>query len=680
MTSQQTVTSETPKRQLEKSSVDFASTKTQMLIGALFIACSSAIAFESTLIIGLLGSETLALTSIASALSGSFTLLQNNLQSLCLIDYFVFHSNCIGYHCVNILLTIVCSIFVSLITLELTGRMGNRHGAITAVWAGLLFSVYPLHAQVLAPIMGRQEILASMFYLVSLFLFLRYRLIGENKFYVLSLAFAAVALLCQAHCCTLAAVITMLAMHPAVPPFAKNTLLDAIKCSAPFWLFSFAAYFLWPHNLLSAFAQIDKNTFLQVLIPVNQIDTSKNILIALVPLGASLIVLLLKLSSPVAGEPPAARNTKRAINSSPTDSVVLCAILLTWLVSTILFSVNNHSFLSAAPLSILIAICALEAGNATRKRAKIVFVGGLTAVVSLYLSWSYLLTLNLKPYIEASKVVASYRKQAMVLKTMHKKLLLANLPAARGPVMPIGSLENLKRLLAPPFCQADLSQDLFLLSGDGHYNPSLLQANKQIYLWLNGDQKMVELPVINTRDRAPLLVNFSDASWLKGSGWQVGAGNQWQNVSRAKPFISIYNSLASLRTFDQPAILWLPFKVQSPASDTDLWFLRLLINREDAAQIKVVARNYTTTEADPNSKFDSVGADKESQSGAESAYDLTGLPNYMLSTEPQQIGLKLAANQKVSMRRIELAGPYSSPDINTSETKKQSLEQTNERR
>ncbi len=669
MTFPQTLLSETPKRRLEKSSVDFASTKTQMLIGAVFIACSCAIAFSSTLTIGLLGSETLALKCMASALNGSFTLLQNNLQSLCLIDYFVFHSNCIGYHCVNILLTIICAIFVSLITLELTGRMGNRNGAITAVWSGLLFSVYPKHAQILAPLLGRQEVLTSIFYLASLFLFLRYRLIEEKKFYVLSLFLAAAAVLCQAHCFTLAAVITMLAIHPAVRLFAKNSLTDAIKCSAPFWLIGFAAYFLWPHNLLSAFAQIDKNTFLQIFIPVNQIDTAKNILIALVPLGAVLIVLLIKLFHPVADQPNIARTTARAINASPTGSAVTCAILVAWLASTILFGFNHHSFLSAAPLSMLIAICALEAGNVTRKRAKVVIVGGLAALISLYLSWSYLLTLNLKPYIEASRIVASYRKQAMVLKTMHKKLLLANLPAARGPVSPIGSLDNLKRLLSPPFCQTDLSQDLFLLSEYGGYESSnLLETNGDIYLWLDGDRKLLKLPA-QTGVTKPLRLDFTDFNWLKKTGWLSGEADQWQNVSRAKPFIGVSNTAISLHTFDSPAILWLPFKIQYPAADAHLWFLKLLINPEDAAQVKAVARNYTSAE-DTNIELESVGADKQSQSGKDFAYDLTYLPNYMLSVEPQQIGLKVAANQKVSILSIGFSDPYSAPDTNISEIQK----------
>jgi len=647
---QQTSISELQKRRLAPSSVDLASTKTQMLLGSLFVGLSSVLAYAGTLSIGFLGQETAALQSLASALNGSFSLLQSQMENLCFLDYSIFHGNYAGYHCVNILLATVCAIFVGLIALELTGRLGNRNGAVTAFWAGLLFSVYPLHAATLAPVIGRYEILGALFYLISLFLFLRYRLIEEKKLYLLSLLSAAIALLCQPQSLTLAVVITAFAIHPAVPPFAAERNSSAFKCSAPYWLLNLLAwFFLWSHNETNIFdfKQIDKNIILQIFVPVNQSITTNNILIAVVPLAAALVVLLLK--SVIAGQRSDTGAEIGTKSIQPPSSTITCMILLLWLALSTLLSAGDHYFLSAAPLSILLALCALESGNNSSSKAKMLFVCGLVALSSLYLSWSYLLTLNLKPFIQASKIVDSYRKQVTVLKILHGQLLLVNLPSNRGPVSPIGNLDNLKRFLAPPFSQTDISQNLLLVKEKNQYNKALLTAARELYLWDNADQVMLPLPVPSAAEgQNSYQFRFTDLNYLKNCGWQTGLPGQWQNASRAEPVISPMDGVASLRTFDQPAIFWLPFKIQHPITNANLWYLQVHTGDRNN-KITVVTRDVDTA-------FDvkHQGLPGESKTDGLLQFNLSASDTYMLSHRPQQIGLRLGANQNMSVTLIEL--------------------------
>ncbi len=84
-------------------------------------------------------------------------------------------------------------LFLGLITLEITGRFGNRLGASAACWAALLFSAYPLHYEPTVPVVDYSDMLMTLLGAVCLFGLLRFLLIREMRYAGVAL-FAATSL------------------------------------------------------------------------------------------------------------------------------------------------------------------------------------------------------------------------------------------------------------------------------------------------------------------------------------------------------------------------------------------------------------------------------------------------------------------------------------------------------
>jgi tetratricopeptide (TPR) repeat protein len=83
---------------------------------------------------------------------------------------YIFHgSNPMGYHLVNMLLHVCVSVMVYVASLQLF--VGRRRAAFLAA---MLFAVHPVHADVVASIVGRGELLSSLCMLIVLTLYVRY--------------------------------------------------------------------------------------------------------------------------------------------------------------------------------------------------------------------------------------------------------------------------------------------------------------------------------------------------------------------------------------------------------------------------------------------------------------------------------------------------------------------------
>src|SRR5262249_3023776 len=85
------------------------------------------------------------------------------------IEYQLFGLHPQGWHLVSVLLHLLCSIAVFFVLLELSKRKS------VALLAALLFAVYSIHVESIAWISGVTDPLFSLFFLLSLYLFLRFR-------------------------------------------------------------------------------------------------------------------------------------------------------------------------------------------------------------------------------------------------------------------------------------------------------------------------------------------------------------------------------------------------------------------------------------------------------------------------------------------------------------------------
>jgi len=120
-----------------------------------------------------------------------FTTKQGNYWPTTWTSYWLEHKfwklNPAGYHITNILIHTACVLLIWRILLQL-----NIPGAFAAA---LVFAVHPVNVESVAWIAQRKTILAMLFFLLSLFCYLRFDRTGKKTFYILSVALFILAML-----------------------------------------------------------------------------------------------------------------------------------------------------------------------------------------------------------------------------------------------------------------------------------------------------------------------------------------------------------------------------------------------------------------------------------------------------------------------------------------------------
>lgn len=149
------------------------------------------------------------------------------------IDYQFFGDNPIPKHLINVLLyaILVLVLFKFLVqTLQLS--------IWTAFFVSFLFAIHPIHAEVVANIKSRDEILAALFYLFCISAYIQYNTLKKGKFLLLSLLYFALSLLSKEYAITLLAILPITAIV-----VQKDNFLKALKTIWPF-LIVFGLYAL----------------------------------------------------------------------------------------------------------------------------------------------------------------------------------------------------------------------------------------------------------------------------------------------------------------------------------------------------------------------------------------------------------------------------------------------------
>lgn len=103
------------------------------------------------------------------------------------VEYQLFGLNPQGWHLVNLLLHILCSIGVYYVARQLTGRQA------VAVIAALLFAVYSIHVESVSWISGVTDPLFGVFFLASYYFYLRHREAKNRSHWLVSLMMFALA-------------------------------------------------------------------------------------------------------------------------------------------------------------------------------------------------------------------------------------------------------------------------------------------------------------------------------------------------------------------------------------------------------------------------------------------------------------------------------------------------------
>jgi protein O-mannosyl-transferase len=112
-------------------------------------------------------------------------------------DHLIFSNNAVGYHFTNLLLHIFNSILVFLII----GKLQNEK-KITII-SSVLFALHPMHVESVAWISERKDVLFSLFFLLSTYIYILFHEKKNTKWFILSLLFFALACLSKSAAITL---------------------------------------------------------------------------------------------------------------------------------------------------------------------------------------------------------------------------------------------------------------------------------------------------------------------------------------------------------------------------------------------------------------------------------------------------------------------------------------------
>ena len=145
--------------------------------------------------------------SISPSLFTSYCM--GNYHPLVMLVYAVVHAMAglepAAYHVVSLVLHLICTVLVSMVLLELTGKAG------VAALAGLLFGLQPVHVESVAWVSALKDPMYALFFLLSMFFHVRYIKSGYRKVHLMYCLIAFVcALLSKGMAVTLPLVLLLI--------------------------------------------------------------------------------------------------------------------------------------------------------------------------------------------------------------------------------------------------------------------------------------------------------------------------------------------------------------------------------------------------------------------------------------------------------------------------------------
>ncbi len=493
---------------LKPARIELQSAKVQMLLAGFATFAVCIFSFVPSLHVGFLLDDFLHIDYIYRALHSSPSDFLHNfygnwanspvmlsyrpLVSVSLfIDYLIWGANAFGFHLTNLILYWGCSLLVGLIALELTGMRGNRLGAAAPFWAALLFCAYPLHLESAAWIIGRVDLLCTLFTLISVWGYFRFRLLREKYLFHLSLASFIVAILCKEPAVVLPAVISVaeILLAPYWPdnntsefrPRAQTRRLSGVLS---YWVIV-GMYFpiRWAilgtmvggygGSPLAALKHLfDKGTVERIFFPEN-LDLIRRF--GFWDLHQKLDAVLRYAYIGIAG-----LGLVRLVTSTASWRILL--FLLSWLFLSIVPALqiwqispnlvgSRLFFMASAPFTILLAFLALPAIDIIKKQtAKIVSIAGAVLLFVVLSVWSFCLQFDQQSWVIAANSIRKFVDDVKYnLKQIDpaKSILLLNLPTDCSGAGMLSRGDYLHFLFQRPFEKEPLSARLEVLEAPG---------------------------------------------------------------------------------------------------------------------------------------------------------------------------------------------------------------------
>lgn len=672
----------TERRTLEKAYLDWRSVKTQMSAAAVLIVASVWLSYLPTLRLGFMGHDFSRLANLI-AHGPDLGCLPTAQLSLWL-NFILGHTHSGLYHAFNIIFFSVCAVLVGLITLEFTGRQGNRQGAIAALWAGLLFSVYPLGQGAVAAIGERPVLIGLCFYLAAIYTFQRFLLLKESIYLKLSLTAALLAVTSTPAAVTLPLVISALGLDQ------NKTSSQNARYIWPYFLMAATAFaFNETRNYLSSCTTFDINPW-HLFLANNEtlISTKKLLLPGAVMAGAAALTVVLRVCLKENNRPQLA---DAPLESSATTAHNRPWELLAWLGLTIITTASGLSpaadladgsryIFVAAPFCSLLAFLLSGRCDMKKSQEKILLTLSILPLAGLYIFWSAILAANLKPWQDAAAVMGLMRHQIQ-LACQGGEVKLLDLPQEISGVPYFLSDEELAAMLRPPFCGQDLSGRAKMIkagdstSGRGNDTPgpvsASVSASAPVLAWINHSKDGLVTTTQASSQAENFEVNFCDIQaspqvrqLAEKSGFIIEQASQWHPAKSGNKIELTGGYARIVNESYKPVVLWLPWRIgateprsqQSALSQShavllqslEMEGLKNLINPEFTLVWREVDKEPTM----PESGIKTNGA----------PIDLGALPGFTSSTRVKEIGLKIEPRQTLIFRRLRLRSGDSSND------------------
>jgi hypothetical protein len=633
------------RRTLEKAYLDWNSIKTQMTAAAILIIASALLSFLPTLRLGFMGDD---FGLIAACRGLNFTTLNEPPlgQLSLLLNFIISHTHSGAYHGINIGLYCACALLTGLITLELSGSLGNRHGAMAALWSGLLFTVYPLAVTPVASIALRDHLLGLFFYLTAIYAYQRFSLLRESLYTILSLTAALLAALTSPLTISLPLAISAMA-SAGIGSLRKSWPYFAI--AAVSLAFASGRQFL-EHCITLDF---DSNVLKLLLANNEAVLATKTIMMPalILPVVLSIIALLRFIF----------REGNKSRAADPTLALVV------WLLASVLLAggqpiapdlagCHNYIFI-AAPLSILLSFMAFGRSDYSAAREKVSVTFALAALGALYLLWSYTLAANLKPWIEAGRTMNILRRQIEEASFAGPTVLL-DLPLKINGVPCISDASQISTMLQPPFTGVNLSKmaaigtakiDLDLVGSQSRSGPVLAFLGNELVPVRVKEQGGPDSFSLNFRSPSDLDHIAADNDLV------IEDATKWHETS-SKNKIQFSEQFARLTNAgNKPLTIWLPWKIGSAQAmlGKNLRTLKIDDGGSSNPQFEIVLRHLNDDDDAPSEPVSPKTESKVVAPGDRDA-DLTALPGYLLSLQPRQLGLRIPPQTSITLAELKL--------------------------
>lgn len=392
-------------------------------------------------------------------------------------DYMAFGANPAGYHLTNLVMFGLCCSCLYFICIELGTILSLRRSRLFALAAALLFAGYPLHPESVAWIIGRVDVQCTLFYLLSLYFYLRFLRLANKATLAASLVAFAAALPSKEMAASLPVIVSLADILLSRCAAGKQMpWTRRVMRLGGFWIL-LAVFALWRTAVLGTVVGGYGHSSLKLLLASLRNFMDKD--------------SLLKAICGVNEEMHAGLQIQWAgiwlFAAAAALTAVTCwyqrrCALLTgfcvlWLVIALLptFQIwhiypnlvgSRLFFLSSAPLCIFLAAPLAEWSNGAwplkQSRFAAALCGGV--LLGLLACWMSLLTVNLKPWVIAGEQMRTLRQQVLAAAAVTppgERTLFVDLPRDFAGAGLLGRPEFLSAIVSPPLSAADYSGRVF---------------------------------------------------------------------------------------------------------------------------------------------------------------------------------------------------------------------------